>query len=130
MPEGDTIHTVANAIAPHLAGRRLAHFRLGTDRTLDLTGRRVDEVLARGKHLLIAIEGDLLVRTHLGMHGSWHRYAPDERWKRPERQASLVLATEGDVFVCFNAKESECPRASRAHANEALSRLGPDLAAD
>ena len=130
MPEGDTIHKIARAIAPRLEGRTLASFRMSGDPTLDLRGRRVDLVEARGKHLLVAIEGDLLVRTHLGMHGSWHRYSTGERWKRPERQASVVLATENDVFVCFNAKESECVRVRGARANAALERLGPDLVAE
>ncbi|MEM7310076.1 MAG: DNA-formamidopyrimidine glycosylase family protein [Planctomycetota bacterium] len=130
MPEGDTIHKIANAIAPLLEGRRLERFELGADRTLDLAGRRVDRVEARGKHLLVTVEGDLILRTHLGMNGSWHRYAVREPWKRPARQASLVLGTGADVFVCFNAKESECLRARTGRAADFDRRLGPDLVAD
>ena len=99
MPEGDTIHKVATAIAPRLEGQRLARFELRGDATLDLRGRRVERVSARGKHLYVDVEGDLVVRTHLGMHGSWHRYAVDEPWQRPRRQATVVLGTDENVFV-------------------------------
>ena len=127
MPEGDTIHKLASAIAPRLTGTSLARFELRGDPTLDLAGRRVEKVRAQGKHLVIELEGDLWVRTHLGMTGSWHRYATGERWKRPPRQASVVLANGEDVFVCFNAKEAECIRAHGRRAAESLGRLGPDL---
>ena len=78
VPEGDTIHKLAGAIAPRLTGRVLERFDLAADRTLDLSGRRVEAVEARGKHLLVTLEGDLVLRTHLGMHGSWHRYRRGE----------------------------------------------------
>ncbi|MEZ5979285.1 MAG: DNA-formamidopyrimidine glycosylase family protein [Planctomycetota bacterium] len=130
MPEGDTIATIATAIAPHLEGRELVRFVLRGDPTLDLAGRRVERVEARGKHLLVGVEGGLLVRTHLGMHGSWHRYAPGESWKKPERRASLVLTTSDDVFVCFDAMEAELVREGGARVERSLGRLGPDLTAD
>ena len=127
MPEGDTIHKLAAAIAPRLEGTSLERFEIRGDRSLDLRGRRVERVEAYGKHLVISLEGDLIVRTHLGMTGSWHRYAVGERWKRPARQSSVVLANGSDVFVCFNAKEAECIRARGARAASSLGRLGPDL---
>jgi len=129
VPEGDTIHKLAGAIAPRLEGRRLVRFELRGDRTLDLAGRRVERVRARGKHLLVDLQGDLALRTHLGMHGSWHRYAVREPWKRPARRASVVLGTDADVFVCFDAKECDCVVASGSRARGALRRLGPDLVA-
>jgi endonuclease-8 len=61
------------------------------------------------------------------MHGSWHRYAGGERWRKPRSQASLVLTTDSDVFVCFNAKELELVSAPSVRARILTSRLGPDL---
>lgn len=130
MPEGDTVHKLANAMRPRLEGRVLARTDLRGDPTLDLAGHTVERVEARGKHLLITLAGDLVLRTHLGMHGSWHRYPPGAAWQRPERHASLVVGTDEDVFVCFHAKEAECVRAGGARARRTLARLGPDLAAD
>lgn len=130
MPEGDTIHKIAAAMAPRLEGRRIVRARLTGAPDAELEGRSVERVEARGKHLFVHLSGDLLVRSHLGMHGSWHRYAPRERWRRPAHQASLVLQTDEDVFVCFRAKEAECLRSDGARARDVLHRIGPDLTGD
>ncbi|MEO0973834.1 MAG: DNA-formamidopyrimidine glycosylase family protein, partial [Pseudomonadota bacterium] len=130
MPEGDTIHKVAAAMRPRLEGAMLEHLWA---RDLDLrrlAGARVLDVDALGKHLVIAVEGDRTLRSHLGMHGSWHRYPAGKPWKRPRRQASLVVATVADEFVCFNAKEVECLRTTGIRNANFVARLGPDLIAD
>jgi endonuclease-8 len=129
VPEGDTIHKLATALAHHLNGKRLARGELRHDPSLSLAGRGVESVEALGKHLFVRLDGGLELRSHLGMTGSWHRYAPGERWKRPARQASIVLATDDDVLVCFNAREVECLRAGGVRSRRARTRLGPDLAA-
>ena len=130
MPEGDTIHKLAEYLGPRLTGRVLRGFRMRADPALDLTGREVESVSARGKHLFVRVGGALELRSHLGMHGSWHRYRPGEPWQRPERQAGLVLATDEDVFVCFHPREVECLRAGGLRARDTRRRLGPDLVAD
>ena len=133
MPEGDTIHKVAMALAGHLEGRRLAGGRLRHDPGFSLAGREVERIEALGKHLFVRLGGPagaVDVRSHLGMHGSWHRYAPGERWKRPARQAAIVLETADDVVVCFNPREVECLRSGGARAERTRARLGPDLAAE
>lgn len=129
MPEGDTIHKLAAAIRPRLVGQGIRRARLGLAFAEALSERCVESVYAHGKHLFIRLEGDLLLRSHLGMYGSWHRYAPGERWRKPERQASLALWTDQDVFVCFNAKEVECLAADGIRRADLFTRLGPDLLA-
>ncbi|MCB1803542.1 MAG: formamidopyrimidine DNA glycosylase, partial [Gammaproteobacteria bacterium] len=95
MPEGDTVYKVAAYLRTELQGRRLASGRADTPRPVDLAGLQVSDVYARGKHLFIALD-DRLLRSHLGMHGSWHRYARGEAWQRSERQAAIVLDTGED----------------------------------
>ena len=154
MPEGDTIHKVAGYFAPRLQGRTLAGVRLPDEAAARwCTGRRVTAVTARGKHLFIELDGERALRSHLGMHGTWHRYAPGERWQKPARQAAIVLevgttgepatagcetgndrigehAPGGDIYVCFNAKEVELVRLPAVRARIVHGRLGPDLIAD
>lgn len=134
MPEGDTIHKLAAFMAPRLVGRELVFVdvRDSVDEPR-LCGRRVRLVEARGKHLLIRLDDDRIIRSHLGMHGSWHVYAataPSSDWQRPRKQASLVLATAESRFVCFNARDVEVLASPSVRERIVGSRLGPDLIAD
>ncbi|MEL7538765.1 MAG: DNA-formamidopyrimidine glycosylase family protein [Pseudomonadota bacterium] len=128
MPEGDTIHKIAAFLAPRLENRTVESLRLamgGGDRAV---GRRIDAVEARGKHLYIGFDNGLWLRSHLGMHGSWHSYPSTTDWQKPSRRASLVLGTVDAYYVCFNAKEVELVARPSVRERVLDSRLGPDLA--
>src|SRR5919201_2464945 len=105
MPEGDTIHHAANRIRPILQGRApdailTPHPRFRADRWPErLAGRTVEAVEARGKHLLIRWEGDLVLHSHLRMTGAWATYRQGQRWRRSPRRAWLVLAAPGPQNV-------------------------------
>lgn len=128
LPEGDTVHKVARLLAKDLSGQILRRVQA---RRLDvrcLTGARVVAVASAGKHLSIDCDNGVTLRSHLGMYGSWHRYAPGERWQRPTWQASLVLATDAQILVCFNAKDVEILASQGWRRRDALDHIGPDLA--
>lgn len=135
MPEGDTVFALATHLKPALAGQRLLGGRLAPRAEVELSatvlaGRRVADVYARGKHLFIAFDDRALLRSHLGMYGSWHSYAPGEVWQRPARQASIVLETRTRVFVCFNAAQVEWLNADGPRHKALQHALGPDLCDD
>lgn len=130
MPEGDTIHKIAAFMAPRLEGQTVDAVRLGSAADPLFAGTAVNEVRARGKHLRIALDNGKVLRSHLGMHGSWHVYGSGEQWQKPERQASLVVAAGGSAWVCFNAKEIEIVDTPGVRDRVLVSRLGPDLIAD
>ncbi len=130
MPEGDTIHKIAAYMAPVLTGAAIDAVTIGTRRCAEFEGRTVHAVEARGKHLWIGVGKGVGIRSHLGMHGSWHVYAPDETWQRPRRQASLVVDASGRRWVCFNAREVEIVDTPGVRDNILRSTLGPDLIAD
>ena len=73
MPEGDTIVHLAARLGPALAARTLVRsdFRVPALATLDLSGRDVEAVVPRGKHLLIRVAGGTTVHSHLQMDGDW-----------------------------------------------------------
>jgi endonuclease-8 len=126
VPEGDTIFRVAEVLRPMLVGKRLVEAWC-RDTRAELKGRAVEAVEAVGKHLLVTLEGGIVLRSHLGLHGSWHRYDPGERWKRPRHQAGILLATAEDVLVCFGPQQVELIRARDVPRHRVLSALGPDL---
>ena len=78
MPEGDTLVRTADGLRPHLVGRPVtaASARQPGPQAERLVGATVTAVEAAGKNLLIRFDNGLEVRTHLRMHGSWHRYRP------------------------------------------------------
>ena len=133
MPEGDTIYRAAAAMHRALVGRVVTRFesvypalrRVAEDRPI--VGRTIESVAARGKHLLMTFSGDLVLRTHMRMNGSWHLYRSGVRWQRPARDMR-VLVVAGDVeAVGFNVPVAELLTARDMARHAQLSVLGPDL---
>ena len=132
MPEGDTLVRAAAGLRPWLLNRRVtgARARQPGPQVGRIVGATITGVDAAGKNLLLRLDNGLEVRTHLGMHGSWHRYRPGERWRRAASRARLVLEVEGSVAVCFDASAVELFEQRAEHLHPSLSRLGPDLLKD
>jgi endonuclease VIII len=131
MPEGDTLARIAVALRPYLAGRVVtaARARLPGPQVSLIVGQKIDAVDAAGKNLLIKFDGGLELRTHLGLHGSWHRYRPGETWRRPPSRAALVIEVPGAIAVCFDAPVVELFERRAEEVHPTISMLGPDLAA-
>jgi endonuclease VIII len=131
MPEGDTLHRTADGLRPYLVGRPVTAARANGPGPVPQVGRlvgsTVDSVEAIGKNLLIRFDNGLELRTHLRMNGSWHRYRPGERWRRPPARARLVLEVPGAVAVCFDAPVVELLETRAEALHPALAALGPDL---
>ncbi len=132
MPEGDTLRRTAAGLAPYLVGRPVtaASARAGGPQVGRVVGATIVSVDAAGKNLLIRFDNGLELRTHLRMTGSWHRYRPGERWRRPPSRARLVLEVPGAVAVCFDAPVVELFEARAETIHPTLARLGPDLLDD
>jgi endonuclease-8 len=135
VPEGDTIFRAARTLHHALAGRTITHFESTVPRLsrvhvdTPVTGRTVEAVRAAGKHLLMTLSGNLVLRTHMRMNGSWHIYRPGERWQRPRHDMRIVLATGEYVAVGFNIPVAEWLKTSAIDRHDELRRLGPDLLA-
>lgn len=136
MPEGDTIFRAARTLQRALAGLTITRF--GTqlsqlaivDRRAPIAGRTIDAVTARGKHLLMELSGDLVLRTHMRMHGSWHVYKPGERWRAPRREARIVLTTSAWVAIAFAVNDAEFVTRDALEHHARVAALGPDLLDD
>src|SRR5919201_1617227 len=108
MPEGDSIYRAARTLNAALAGREVTAFEsvlpalTRVDQDAPIAGRRIEEVFSVGKHLLIRFSGNLVLRTHMRMNGSWHIYRPHERWQRSRLDMRILLATSDFIAVAFN----------------------------
>lgn len=127
MPEGDTIHTLAETLAPELCGQRIESLAIRHRPQSHPHKTHIETVKSRGKHLIIELSDGRTIRSHLGLYGSWHRYRPGEPWQRPARQASLVIRLAERLYVCFNAKEVEITASAGFRIRDQQHRLGPDL---
>jgi endonuclease-8 len=135
MPEGDTIHYAANRMRPVLVGNTpeivTPHARHGRDRWPErLANRAVTGVDARGKHLFIRFEDDLVLHSHLRMTGKWKVHKTGTRWGRSARRAWLVLHSEDNEIVQFDGPVLELLTAARARNDPRIAQLGPDIVAE
>ncbi len=126
MPEGDTVYRSATNLNAALAGHTLVRcdIRVPAFATVDLTGQTVDEVVPRGKHILMRI-GDHTIHSHLKMEGSWHIYRTGTPWRRPAWQARAILATTDHNVVGFQLGVLDV--VNRDDEASVVGYLGPDL---
>jgi endonuclease VIII len=133
VPEGDAIFRTARTLHRALAGHAVVRFesvlpaltRVHED--TPITGRTIESVAAAGKHVLIRFSGDLVLRTHMRMSGSWHIYRPGEAWQRPRRGMRVVVATKGFEAVGFNVPVAEFLKPAELARQDDLRLMGPDL---
>jgi endonuclease VIII len=123
VPEGDSIHRIAERLQP-LVGERLEvetpHPRaqvLGIAKRLD--GKRLERVEAAGKNLLLRFEGGLTLRSHLRMKGRWRL---QRRGARTFGTPWLVLRASEVEAVQWNGPVLEL-------SDSVTRRLGPDILA-
>ncbi len=122
MPEGDTIHRVAERLRA-LEGERLAvetpHPRAPQTIAANLDGLRLERVEAVGKNLLLTFEGGLVLRSHLRMRGRWQLR---EARARVSGRPWLVLRGERQEAVLWHGPVLELGR-------DRVTELGPDIMA-
>jgi endonuclease-8 len=124
MPEGDALHRAARRLQV-LVGQKLEvetpHPRAAVKQLAPrLDGRRLENVEAIGKNLLLRFEGGLVLRSHLRMKGRWRVFRRDtpifgQPW--------LVLRGDEYVGAMFNGAVLELDRG-------VARRLGPDILAE
>lgn len=123
MPEGDTIRRAAHALE-RLVGETLAveasHPRARvTGVAPKIDGRTLAAVRAHGKHLLLEFDGGVVLRSHLGMKGSW-------------RVVPAAAPVAGNPWLILRgAREQAVLRGgSRIEVSSRPLRLGPDVLAE
>ncbi len=126
MPEGDTVYRTARSLDAALAGTMLTRcdLRVPAFATVDLAGETVEEVISRGKHLLMRV-GAYSIHSHLKMDGSWHIYPHGAKWRLPEWQARAILANADWATVGFQLGTLDVM--ARDAEADVVGYLGPDL---
>jgi endonuclease-8 len=133
MPEGDTIFRAARNMHRVLAGHAVTLFetayahldRVNVD--TPIAGRTIERVESAGKHHLIVFSGDLILRTHMRMNGSWHLYRHGERWWRGPQAMRVRVDTADWVAVAFDVPVAEFVTSKTLATSDPVATLGPDL---
>jgi endonuclease VIII len=129
MAEGDTIHRIARRLEEALGDRVIEVAEAPSVRSPvgrragELRGRALEDVEARGKHLLAAFSGGVVLHSHLGIDGRWSVRvgAPAARgwpWLR--------LRSGHTVAAQYGGKLLRIESAARIRNDPTLLRLGPD----
>lgn len=133
MPEGDSIFRAARTLNKALGSHAVTRFetayahldRVNVD--TPIVGRIVEKVESAGKHLLMYFSGDLILRTHMRMNGSWHIYRHGERWWRGPHAMRVRIDTADWVAVAFNVPVAEFVTSRQLETRSPVAHLGPDL---
>ena len=130
MPEGDTVHRAARRLHDALAGEVVVRsdLRVPSLATADLSGRRVLEAVARGKHILVRFEGGLTLHSHFMMDGEWLIRRPGGRLPPPAHHIRAVISTGRITAVGMRLAQLKLLRTEREV--EVVGHLGPDLLGD
>lgn len=131
MPEGDTVYLAGRRLDQALRGRTITSSDVRTPQlaTVDLTGRTVNEVRSRGKHLLFRFDDNTTLHTHFRMDGSWHLYRPGDPWRGgPLHAVRVILRTHERIAVGYRLHDLALVATADEH--QLVAHLGPDICAD
>jgi endonuclease-8 len=128
MPEGDTVFKTARGLNQALAGSELTRCDLRVPKlaTVDLTGKVVEAVQPRGKHLLTRFSNGWTLHSHMRMEGAWKVFRADEPLRGgPAHQIRAILGTARYTAVGYRLPVLELVRT--AEEARVVGHLGPDL---
>jgi endonuclease-8 len=132
MPEGDTVKNHANLLTKALAGQTVtaSDFRVPALATVDLSGARIVDCGARGKHLLLRFDvpdgQPLTLHSHLRMDGTWKTFRAGERpHGRPAHTIRVIIRTATTTAAGFHLHDMAL--IPTAEEGSFLDYLGPDL---
>ena len=125
MPEGHTIHRIARDHQKWFAGTKLvATSPQGrfTDEATQVSGKRLKEVAAHGKHLFYHFNRKLICHVHLGLYGKFrlHKNPP------PEPRGAVRLRIIGQKKSFDLNGPNCCELIEKAEFDKLKLRLGED----
>lgn len=131
MPEGDVVWRTADRLHRALAGRELtvSDLRWPSLATVDLTGRTVTEVVARGKHLMVRTDGEpaLTLHSHLRMEGSWHLHGSNDARGSARSPAHVRAVLANAEWTAVGHKLGMLDLVTTADEATLVGHLGPDV---
>jgi endonuclease VIII len=135
VAEGDTIHRTARRLQEAIGGMPIEDVSVPNPRSpLRRQGTRLGKLKgaamtmagARGKHLLLHFDCDLVLHSHLGMRGSWRIRAAGESAAQ-NRRAWVVLLAAGVEAIELDGSHLTLVTETQLRSDPRLRNLGPDV---
>lgn len=128
MPEGHSIHRVANNFARSFVGQKITIIspqgRFEAEARL-VSGRTLTNSLAVGKQLFLDFDNDLAIRIHLGIYGKWNFYSVPMS-KAPEPWGQVRARFGSKVASADLRGPTVCEVIDQSQVARIIKRLGPD----
>jgi endonuclease VIII len=132
MPEGPEVRKYADALQAALTGRAIVSLEARTkearkwlqENEQRIIGRRVERVIAHGKHLIGYIEGRFFFHSHLMMWGRWQTAGPEVPEKDRRERARILV--KGAAAILLSAPIFNVGEGDPYDVIEILGTLGPD----
>ncbi len=124
MPEGHTLHRLAQDLAKDLLGQEIAVTspQGRFEEAPSLNGQRLESSAALGKHLFLQFSNECTVHVHLGLFGKFRRHKLPEREARTTTRLRLVGAT----YVWDLVGPTACALVSPSELSTLRARIGAD----
>lgn len=130
MPEGPEVHYIADRLGALLLDEPLKEVRFHDPvlqrRRRILLGKRVAGIAARGKALLVAVDGGWTLYTHGHLFGFW-KLADDIEALAGDSRPRVLLGNVRGVAALYAAPSVSLWRTADLDRQPYLARLGPDL---
>lgn len=130
MPEGPEIWRTADSLNYALNDKTITglHFAFESlkKHQAELEGKKVENVEARGKAILMFFEGDRVMYSHNQLYGKWMLR---ENGEQPDTNRKLRVAIHNDVHSAYLYSASQIEMLNRQEVSEHsyIKKLGPDV---
>jgi DNA-formamidopyrimidine glycosylase len=126
VPEGHTVHRIANSFAQHFLGKTVTisspQGRFAKEARA-ISGQVLRRSYAVGKQMFLEFENDLTLRIHLGIYGKWQFH--DSKTKPQVVGQVRARFSHGQTHVDLRGP-TVCEVIDQSAVEEVLQRLGPD----
>lgn len=127
MPEGHTVHRIANQFNEHFASRKLKvsspQGRFAEDAEL-VSGKKLQVAEAFGKQMFLQFSNSLQIRIHLGIYGKWQIQKIEAAEEIPWGQVRVRF--QSPTHVADLRGPTACEVLDQEDVAAVVSKLGPD----
>ncbi|AIA29534.1 formamidopyrimidine-DNA glycosylase [Mycoplasmopsis californica] len=134
MPEMPEVTTVVRSLQPKIVGSKILKVLIykeklikdinAEDFKLSIENRQIKNIFNVGKHIIIALEGDIFILNHLRMSGKYSFY---QKWHEPtlhdhvvfELSNGFLYFNDARAFATFHLKSAD-----KLYSTSPLNKLG------